>query len=114
MPATPNGRGAQVILSGDAQAAARGGYAPTFEANTEAMRLTLQAGMTGDGSRPDGSTVYDLTGANPLGAQLRRLSTQARFNNPHVNALMSSPPTITTSTTRDTTYSKLWQILIVP
>ncbi len=64
MPATATGRGAQVVLDGDAQAAARGAYATTMRGNAAAKVALELAGIYADGSTPDGST---LTGAPPDG-----------------------------------------------
>ena len=55
-------RGAQVILSGQAQTAARGGLAGDLEGNTLAKRALEADGTVADGSTPDGST---LTGKPP-------------------------------------------------
>ena len=49
-------RGAQVILSGQAQAAARGGMGGDIEANTLAKQALEADGTVADGSTPDGST----------------------------------------------------------
>ncbi len=56
MPATATGRGAQVILDGDAQAAARGAYAATMDGNAGRMAALELAGTVPDGSTADGST----------------------------------------------------------
>lgn len=62
MPATATGRGAQVILDGDAQRAARGVYTDTLPGNSAVMATLVNTGATADGSTADGST---LTGAQP-------------------------------------------------
>jgi hypothetical protein len=49
-------RGAQVILTGEAQTAARGGLAGDLEGNTLAKRALEADGTVADGSTPDGST----------------------------------------------------------
>jgi hypothetical protein len=50
-------RGAQVILSGEAQTAARGGLAGDIEGNTLAKRALEADGTVADGTTPDGSTL---------------------------------------------------------
>ena len=50
-------RGAQVILTGEAQTAARGGLAGDIEGNTVAKRAMEADGTVADGSTPDGSTL---------------------------------------------------------
>ena len=50
-------RGAQVILTGEAQTAARGGLAGDLEGNTIAKRALEADGTVADGSTPDGSTL---------------------------------------------------------
>ena len=50
-------RGAQVILTGEAQTAARGGLAGDIEGNTIAKRAMEADGTVADGSTPDGSTL---------------------------------------------------------
>lgn len=50
-------RGAQVILSGQAQTAARGGLADSIEGNSLAKRALEADGTVADGSTPDGSTL---------------------------------------------------------
>jgi hypothetical protein len=57
MPATATGRGAQVILTGQAQAAARGAAATTMRGNRDAMLTLIRSGVVGDGSTPDGTTL---------------------------------------------------------
>lgn len=54
------GRGAQVRLDGDDQAAARGALAATLDGNTEAKRVLEFSGLAADGSTPDGSTLTGL------------------------------------------------------
>lgn len=54
--ASPAGRGAQVILDGTAQAAARGAVAHDMDANVIAKRGLELAGTAPDGTTPDGST----------------------------------------------------------
>lgn len=54
------GRGAQVRLDGDDQAAARGALAGTLAENVEAKRLLEFSGIAPDGSTPDGSTTTGL------------------------------------------------------
>lgn len=49
-------RGAQVILTGEAQAAARGGMGGDIEQNTAVKRALEADGTVADGSTPDGST----------------------------------------------------------
>jgi hypothetical protein len=56
MPATATGRGAQVLLTGAAQAAARGAAAPTMQGNLDAMSALMIAGYVADGTTPDGTT----------------------------------------------------------
>lgn len=78
MPATATGRGAQVILSGDAQAAARGVYAADLSGNSQGMASLVQAGTAADGSTPDGRTLtgnpaFDVSGVSPT--QLRSYAT---------------------------------------
>jgi hypothetical protein len=58
--ASPAGRGAQVILDGAAQAAARGATSSTITANAEAKRALELAGTVADGSTADGSTLTGL------------------------------------------------------
>lgn len=57
-----NARGAQVILTGEAQDAARGGLAGDMTENTLAKRALEADGTVADGTTPDGST---LTGKPP-------------------------------------------------
>ena len=54
------GRGAQVILDGAAQDAARGVAAPTLLGNVAAMAALELAGIAADGSTPDGSTFTGI------------------------------------------------------
>ena len=56
MPATATGRGAQVILDGSVQQAARGAAAATMEGNLLVVRNAQLAGTVADGSSPDGTT----------------------------------------------------------
>lgn len=58
--ASPAGRGAQVRLDGEAQAAARGAVFPTLAQTLEAKRLLEYAGAVGDGSTRDGSTLTGI------------------------------------------------------
>ena len=50
-------RGAQVILTGEGQAAARGGLAGDIEGNTLAKKALEADGTIADGTTPDGSTL---------------------------------------------------------
>lgn len=50
-------RGAQVILSGDAQTAARGGFPGDIEGNTVVKKALEADGTVADGSTPDGTTI---------------------------------------------------------
>jgi hypothetical protein len=54
--ASPAGRGAQVRLDGDAQAAARGALGTTLAATIEAKRVLEYTGAVADGTTLDGST----------------------------------------------------------
>lgn len=54
--ATP-GRGAQVILDGAAQTAARGGAAPDMAGNLAVKEALEGSGEVADGTTPDGSTL---------------------------------------------------------
>jgi hypothetical protein len=58
--ASPAGRGAQVRLDGDAQAAARGATGQTLIATQEAKRALEYAGLVADGSTQDGSSRTGL------------------------------------------------------
>lgn len=51
----PPARGAQVALTGDAQAAARGELAGDIEGNTLAKKAMEAEGVVADGSTPDGT-----------------------------------------------------------
>lgn len=51
-----NEHGAQVVLTGQARAAARGGLHGTIEANTAARDAAVGQGKAADGMTPDGST----------------------------------------------------------
>lgn len=53
--ASAAGRGAQVILTGADQVAARGAFAPSIEGNTDVKRVRELFGLSSDGSTPDGS-----------------------------------------------------------
>jgi hypothetical protein len=53
----PSSRGAQVILTGEAQDAARGGLSSTMEGNTLAKQKLENDGLVADGYGPDGSTT---------------------------------------------------------
>ena len=66
MTSTP-GRGAQVILAGDAQKAARGAAAPSIEGNREAKRTLEAAGVVSDGTTAAGDS---RSGAPPLDPHL--------------------------------------------
>lgn len=54
--ASPAGRGAQVRLDGDAQAAARGALGMRLQQTLEAKRVLEFTGAASDGQTPDGST----------------------------------------------------------
>jgi hypothetical protein len=54
--ASPKGRGAQVRLDGDAQAAARGALGLPLIATQEAKRVLEYDGVASDGATPDGAT----------------------------------------------------------
>ena len=66
MTSTP-GRGAQVILAGDAQKAARGAAASSIEGNREAKRTLEAAGLVADGTTAGGDS---RSGAPPLDPHL--------------------------------------------
>jgi lysophospholipase L1-like esterase len=111
MPATATGRGAQVILDGDAQKAARGAYAPTYGGNAARLADLQRSGAVADGLSPDGTTrtgggaedyLVDPVSGNAL-ATITRNAAVTRYNNPRVNTVMSPAPTITTSLTHDAT-----------
>jgi hypothetical protein len=55
--ASAAGRGAQVILDGDAQAAARGALSRDLRCNAAAKRALELQGVVPDGYQPDGSTI---------------------------------------------------------
>jgi len=57
-PGQPS-RGAQVILTGEAQTAARGGLAADLDGNTIAKRALEADGTVADGYGVDGSTTSD-------------------------------------------------------
>lgn len=56
-PGNAPSRGAQVVLTGEAQTAARGGLADSIEGNTLAMKAMQADGTVADGSTVDGSTL---------------------------------------------------------
>jgi hypothetical protein len=62
----PVSRGAQVILTGEAQAAARGGLSSTLEGNTLAKQKLENEGLVADGYGPDGSTSTGKPPADPV------------------------------------------------
>jgi lysophospholipase L1-like esterase len=105
MPATATGRGAQVILDGDAQRAARGAYANTQLANMMYLDSLELSGIVADGeTTPDGTTRTGapakdyLLGAASSSVTLNSLSRYAgiaRASNPQTNAVMTTPPTVT-------------------
>ena len=67
MPATATGRGAQVILDGDAQRAARGAYAPTLTGNATRLDDLQRQGAVADGTiTPDGTTRTGAPAADYL------------------------------------------------
>lgn len=51
------GRGAQVILTGEAQQAARGGAGATRQENIDAMIALIAAGLVADGNTVDGTSL---------------------------------------------------------
>ena len=111
MPATATGRGAQVILDGDAQRAARGAYAGSYVANAMYLDLLERNGLVADSDRaPDGRTNTGGTAsdylispgrATPLTplAQIISLGNISRYSNAQLLPVMTSPPTISQSTT---------------
>jgi lysophospholipase L1-like esterase len=120
MPATATGRGAQVILDGDAQRAARGAYANTYVANARFLEDMEIAGLVADSdTTSDGTTKTRLPANDYLlgpadsGTKLQqstrlltsvsRLAAAARTNNRYLLPAMTSPPTVTDSTTADGT-----------
>jgi hypothetical protein len=67
MPATATGRGAQVILDGDAQKAARGAYATTYGANARYLEDLQRNGIVADGVvTQDGTTRTGAAAADYL------------------------------------------------
>lgn len=68
-PGNPS-RGAQVVLAGEAQTAARGGVGGDIETNTLHKRALEARGEQADGSTPDGST---LTGEPPPDVVVREV-----------------------------------------
>jgi lysophospholipase L1-like esterase len=115
MPATATGRGAQVILDGDAQRAARGAYAPTYSANARVMESLRDAGLVADGTTtPDGTTKtgsqasdYVIGPAKRVGvASMSRSAGLAQLSNPRTNPIMATPPAITQSATINATLTR--------
>jgi hypothetical protein len=72
-------RGAQVILTGEAQDAARGGLAGDIEGNTLAKRALEADGTVADGTTPDGST---LTGKPPADVVVTEQASRAARSRP--------------------------------
>ena len=124
MPATATGRGAQVILDGDAQRAARGAYANTYVANARFLEDMEIAGLVADSdASPDGTTKTRLPANDYLlgpadsGTKLQqstrlltsisRSAAAARTNNRYLLPAMTSPPTVTNSTSADGTLTLL-------
>jgi hypothetical protein len=67
MPATATGRGAQVILDGDAQKAARGAYAPTYVGNAARLADLQRTGAVADGAATqDGTTRSGMPASDYL------------------------------------------------
>jgi hypothetical protein len=67
MPATATGRGAQVILDGDAQRAARGAYATTYGGNARYLEDLQRTGIVADGVvTQDGTTRTGAAAADYL------------------------------------------------
>jgi hypothetical protein len=64
--ASPAGRGAQVILDGAAQAAARGAASAELGVNASTKRALEEAGTVPDGSKADGSTQTGLPAEDPV------------------------------------------------
>lgn len=60
------GRGAQLLLDGAAQAAARGAAGSSVFANTDALRVLQLAGLVGDGNSQDGSSSTGLAAEDVL------------------------------------------------
>ena len=61
--------GAQVVLTGEARAAARGGLHDTQQANVDAKRKLEVAGEVADGSTRDGTSVTGKRQADDLLAE---------------------------------------------
>jgi hypothetical protein len=106
MPATATGRGAQVILDGDAQKAARGAYAPTLVANSRYLESQQKSGAVADGSTPDGTTItgapaedyiVDAPGAG-LYLPLTGGTVQTVFSDPTVESIATTFVTATSLT----------------
>lgn len=119
------GRGAQVRLNGDEQAAARGALSRDYVTNARAKRVLEEAGLAADGTTADGSTATGVaadeglmepggrvrslgaTVARKLPDQLgtiqtmKRLAHQARHNNPRTLGVMATPPTVAVSATKN-------------
>ena len=57
MPATATGRGAQVVLTGQARRAARGSAGVSYVANVQIKAQLEQQGAIGTGYSPDGTTA---------------------------------------------------------
>jgi hypothetical protein len=62
----PTSRGAQVILTGEALDAARGGLSSTMEGNVLAKQKLENEGAVADGYGPDGSTTSKKPPADPV------------------------------------------------
>jgi len=121
MPATATGRGAQAILDGDAQRAARGAYASTQLGNTMYLEDLERAGVVADGfSTPDGTTRTGapasdyLLGATLSGSETANLAAMTRSalaassSNPRINPVMTTPPTVTTGTSAVAGLTNIW------
>jgi lysophospholipase L1-like esterase len=120
MPATATGRGAQVILDGDAQRAARGAYANSYVANAMYLDSLARSGAVADGiTTPDGTTRSGTAASDYLigtsnvrqdasVSAMARSAAVARTNNPRVNPIMTTPPTITASGTPTAGLSNVW------
>jgi lysophospholipase L1-like esterase len=116
MPATATGRGAQVILDGDAQKAARGAFGNSYAANAMYLDSLQRSGVVADGFSPDGTTrsggaaedyLVDPTVSANL-AVITRDAARARTNNPRVNAVLTPAPTITVSASHDATLTTIY------
>jgi len=116
MPATATGRGAQVILDGDAQRAARGAYANTYTGNASFLDDLQRTGIVADSTSPDGTTKTGAPANDYIVAAsdvrldasisgMARSAAFAKFNNPRVNAVMTTPPTVTIATTHNAALS---------